>query len=137
MVKFTLEERGWGARPLIPLLPLDLLQNMIEFYNERGIRTTVHASSELRARQAIYAGIDTLAHPVIQGPITESFAKLMAARKIPMATTLTIGENYSRLAEQPEYLDQPLYRAVLDADEIENCRPRRPPNSAIRPGPGG
>lgn len=122
MVKFTLEERGWGARPLIPLLPLDLLQNMIEFYNERGIRTTVHASSELRVRQAIYAGIDSLAHPVIQGPITESFAKLMAARKIPMATTLTIGENYSRLAEHPEYLDQPLYRAVLDAEEIEELQ---------------
>lgn len=122
MVKLTYEERGWGARPLIPLLPLELMQQVIEYINDQGIRTTVHTSSELRARQAIFAGVDTLAHPVIQGPITEDFAKLMSAKKIPMATTLTIGENYSRLAEHPEYLDQPLYRAVLDAEEVEKLQ---------------
>jgi imidazolonepropionase-like amidohydrolase len=122
MVKFTLEERGWGARPLIPLLPLDLLQRLVEFYNDAGVRTTVHTSSELRAREAIFAGVDTLAHPVIQGPITDEFAKLMGAKKIPMSSTLTIGENYSRLAEHPEYLDQKLYRASLSADEIEKLK---------------
>ncbi|MDZ4730286.1 MAG: amidohydrolase family protein [Xanthomonadales bacterium] len=122
MVKFTLEERGWGARPMITLLPVDLLQTMIEYYNNQGIRSTVHASSELRAREAIFAGVDALAHPVIQGPISDSFAPLMAAKKIPMATTLTIGENYSRLAEHPEFLDEALYQAVLDADEIEDLQ---------------
>lgn len=122
MVKFTLEERGWGARPLIPLLPTDFLQRAIEFYNDNGVRTTVHTSSELRAREAIFAGVDTLAHPVIQGPITDEFAKLMGAKKIPMSSTLTIGENYSRLAEHPDYLDQPLYRASLSATEIEKLK---------------
>jgi imidazolonepropionase-like amidohydrolase len=122
MVKFTLEERGWGARPLIPILPLDLLQNLIVFYNDKGIRTTVHTSSELRAREAIFAGVDTLAHPVIQGPITDEFARLMGAKRIPMSSTLTIGENYSRLAEHPEYLDEPLYRASLSAAEIEKLK---------------
>lgn len=122
IVKFTLEERGWGARPTIPLLPIDLLQKAIEYYNDRGIRTTVHTSGETRAREAIFAGIDTLAHPVIQGPITSEFANLMGARKIPMTTTLTIGENYSRLAEHPEYLDQPLYRAALSEAEIKQLK---------------
>ncbi len=122
MIKFTLEERGWGSRPLIPLLPLDLLQHAIGFYNDHGLRTTAHTSSELRAREAIFAGVDTLAHPVIQGPITEEFARLMGAKKIPMTTTLTIGENYSRLAEHPEYLDQPLYRDVLEPEEIERLQ---------------
>lgn len=122
MVKFTLEERGWGARPMITLLPVDLLQTLIEYYNDQGIRSTVHASSELRAREAIFAGVDALAHPVIQGPISDTFAPLMAAKQIPMATTLTIGENYSRLAEHPEFLDQALYQAVLDADEIEDLQ---------------
>lgn len=122
MVKFTLEERGWGARPMITLLPVDLLQTLIEYYNDQGIRSTVHASSELRAREAIFAGVAALAHPVIQGPISDTFAPLMAAKQIPMATTLTIGENYSRLAEHPEFLDQALYQAVLDADEIEELQ---------------
>jgi imidazolonepropionase-like amidohydrolase len=122
ILKLTFEERGWGARPMIPILPVGMMQHIIEYYNDRGIRTTVHASSEYRARQAIYAGIDSLAHPVIQGPITDSFAQLMGARKIPMVTTLTIGENYSRLAEHPEDLDGPLYQATLTADEIANLK---------------
>lgn len=46
----------------------------------------------------------------------------MAAKQIPMVTTLTIGENYARLAEQPEYLDQPLYRASLSAGDIERLK---------------
>ncbi len=119
ILKLTFEERGWGARPMIPILPVDLMQRIIHYYNDRGIRTTAHTSSEYRARQAIFAGIDTLAHPIIQGPVSDDFARLMGAKKIPMVTTLTIGENYSRLAEHPEYLDEPLYQATLTADEIE------------------
>ena len=122
VVKLTYEERGWGARPMIPRLPQELMEKIIEYYNDRGIRTTVHTSGETRAREAIYSGVDTLAHPIIQGPVSESFARLMGAKKIPMVTTLTIGENYSRLAEHPEYLDQPLYRATLQADEIERLK---------------
>jgi len=118
ILKLTLEERGWGMRPMIPKLPLPLMEKIIEYYNDHGIRTTAHTASELRARQAIFAGIDTLAHPVIVGPVSDNFAKLMGAKKVPMATTLTIGENYSRLAEHPEYLDQPLYQAIFSEEEI-------------------
>jgi imidazolonepropionase-like amidohydrolase len=122
ILKLTYEERGWGSRPMIPLLPVDLMQRIILYYNDRGIRTTVHTSSEYRARQAIFAGVDTLAHPVIQGPITDDFARLMGAKKVPMVTTLTIGDNYSRLAEHPEYLDEPLYKATLTADRIRTLK---------------
>ena len=122
ILKLTLEERGWGTRPMIPKLPLPLMERIIEYYNDHGIRTTAHTASEIRARQAIFAGIDALSHPVIVGPISDSFAKLMAAKQIPMATTLTIGENYSRLAEHPEYLDQALYQAVLTEEEITDLK---------------
>lgn len=122
ILKLTLEERGWGARPLVPKLPLPLMKNIIEYYNDRGIRTTAHIASELRARQAIFVGIDALSHPVITGPITEEFTRLMATKKIPMATTLTIGENYSRLVEHPEYLNQALYQAVLTQEEIHQLK---------------
>ena len=122
VLKLTYEERGWGSRPTIPRLPVDLMQRIVEYYNDRGIRTTVHTSSELRARQAIFAGVDTLAHPIIQGPITEEFAQLMAAKRVPMVTTLTIGENYSRLVEHPEYLDEPLYQATIDPEELEKLK---------------
>ena len=122
VVKLTLEERGWGARPMIPALPDELLRSIIRRINEAGFRTTVHVSSELRAAQAIFAAADTLAHPVIQGPASEQYFRLLAAKGTPVVTTLTIGENYSRLVEQPEYLDEPLYRKSLSAEQISALR---------------
>jgi imidazolonepropionase-like amidohydrolase len=117
MVKLMMDEEGWGSRPMIALLTADLAEKIARYYNQHGIRTTVHVSNEFRALEAIYAGVDTLAHPVIQGPVSDSFVRLMAAKKMPFASTLTIGENYSRLAEHPEYLDQPLYAASLSVEE--------------------
>src|SRR6201996_507355 len=122
LLKLTLEEEGWGSRPMIPLMPVDLLEKITRYYNQHGIRTTVHVSSELRALEAIYAGSDTLAHPVIQGPVSDSFVRLMGAKKIPFASTLTIGENYSRLAEHPDYLDQPLYAATFSAADRQTLK---------------
>ncbi|WP_158913952.1 amidohydrolase family protein [Caulobacter sp. S45] len=115
--KITYDDEGWGARPLIPILPKDLLQHIIEFYNDHGVRTTVHISNESRAREAIYSGVDSLAHTPVQGPLTEEFVKLAAAKQIPMASTMTIGDNYSRVHDHPEYLDQPLYVATMTAAE--------------------
>jgi len=122
ILQLTLEEEGWGTRPMIPLMPVELLSKIIRYYNLHGIRTTVHVSSELRALEAIYAGSDTLAHPVIQGPVSESFVKLMGAKKIPFASTLTIGDDYNRLVEHPEYLDQPLYVASFSAAERDKLK---------------
>src|SRR3546814_10830272 len=51
----------------------------------------------------------------------------MGAKKTPMATTLTIGEGYSRLVEHPDYLDQPLYQASYSPAEIEELRSKTLP----------
>ena len=133
ILKLTLEEEGWGSRPMIPLMPTDLLEKIIRYYNQHGIRTTVHVSSELRALEAIYAGSDTLAHPVIQGPVSDSFVKLMGAKKTPFASTLTIGENYSRLAEHPEFLDEPLYVASFSAQDREEMKTKLRAEYQARP----
>jgi len=117
VIKITYDDEGWGSRPLIPILPRDLLGHIIEFYNDHGVRTTVHVSNEARAREAIFSGVDTLAHTPIQGPLTDAFVKAVAAKQTPMATTVMIGDNYSRLHDHPEYLDQPLYVATMKPEE--------------------
>jgi imidazolonepropionase-like amidohydrolase len=136
ILKLTLEEEGWGSRPMITLMPVDLLEKITRYYNQHGIRTTVHVSSELRAIEAIYAGSDTLAHPVIQAPVSDSFVKLMGAKKTPFASTLTIGDNYSRLAEHPEYLDQPLYVTSFSAAEREKLKTKTRAEWQARPWTG-
>jgi hypothetical protein len=93
-------------------------------------------SSELRSLEAIYAGSDTLAHPVIQGPVSDSFVKLMGAKKTPFASTLTIGDNYSRLVEHPEYLDQPLYVASFSPQDREDLKTKTRAEWQTRPWTG-
>jgi imidazolonepropionase-like amidohydrolase len=115
--KITYDDEGWGSRPLIPIMPLDLLRHVTEFYNLHGVRTTVHISNESRALEAIYAGVDSLAHTPVQGPVTDAFVKAVSARQIPMATTMSIGDRYSRVHDHPDYLDQPLYVATYPAEE--------------------
>ncbi len=126
MLKIVYDEHEWADRPLLPLMPLDLLSKVIEYYNNHGIRSIVHIVNELRAREAIYAGVDALAHPAVTSPITDDFARLMGAKKIPMTSTLAAGERRFRLAEHPEFLDQPLYRAVLDREEIQRLKEDSP-----------
>ena len=122
VLKITQDEHGWGTRPLIRHMPVDVLQQVIRYYHEHGIRTTIHTSNELRTWDAIYAGVDTLAHPVIQAPVSERYLKMMGVKRVPQVSTLTIGEGYSRLVEHPEFLDEPLYQATLLPSTIERLR---------------
>lgn len=122
VVKITYDEHNWGVRPLIPILSPETLRQIIAFCHERMRRVTVHASSELRAREAVDAGADTLAHPVIQSPASDPFVWLLAQRRLPVVSTLAIGERYSRLGKHPEFLDQEPYRTCLSEQEREHLR---------------
>jgi imidazolonepropionase-like amidohydrolase len=117
IVKITYDEHGWGVRPLIPILSRRELRALIDASHQHTRRVTVHVSNELRAREAVAAGADSLAHPVIQSPVTDEFCWLLAAKHIPVVSTLAIGERYPRLADHPEFLDGPLYTACLSAEE--------------------
>jgi imidazolonepropionase-like amidohydrolase len=120
IVKITYDEHGWGVRPLIPILSPGELRLLIDACHQAMRRVTVHVSSELRAREAIAAGADSLAHPVIQSPVTDEFCWLLAAKRIPVVSTLAIGDRYPRLADHPEFLDGELYAACLsDAERAE------------------
>ncbi len=122
IVKITYDERNWATNPLIPILSKAVLKQIIDYCHSRNFRVTVHASNELRSREAIECGADSLAHTVIQSPITEEFADLVSTKRVPLATTLQIGESYPRLAEHPEFLDEPLYRDCISTKELEYLR---------------
>ena len=36
--KITYDDEGWGSRPMIPIMPLDLLRHVTEFYADHGVR---------------------------------------------------------------------------------------------------
>jgi imidazolonepropionase-like amidohydrolase len=122
LAKIGQDEHGWGTRPQINQLPDDLLEKIIRYYHSKGVRIIIHISNEHNAIEAIYAGADTLAHPIIQAPMSDQYVNMMRVKHVPTVSTLTIGENYSRLAEHPEYLDQPLYRDTLEAGERQRLK---------------
>jgi imidazolonepropionase-like amidohydrolase len=86
------------------------------------VRIIIHVSNEHDAIEAIYAGADTLAHPIIQAPMSEEYVRMMSVKHVPTVSTLTIGDNYSRLADHPEFLDQPLYRDTLESAERHSLK---------------
>ena len=54
--------------------------------------------------------------------MSDKYLNMMKVKRIPQVTTLAIVESYSRLAEDPDHLDQPLYRATLDPKEIRRLK---------------
>ena len=99
VVKVTFDEHNWGTRPLIPILQIDTLRKIVDHCHSKKFLVTIHTSNELRSREAIACGIDSLAHPVIQSPVTDEFLWLLSHKRIPVVSTLTIGDRYSRIAE--------------------------------------
>lgn len=122
LAKIGQDEHGWGTRPLIKQLPEDLLEKIIRYYHSKGVRVIIHTSNEHNSIEAIYAGADTMAHPIIQAPMSEEYLKMIAVKRVPTVSTLTIGENYSRLADHPEFLDEPLYQDIIEADERQRLK---------------
>jgi len=117
LVKITYDEHNWGIRPLIPILSPEVLRGIVGIVHREGLRTTVHVSNELRAREAVDAGADALAHPVIQSPVTDAFVDRLAVEQVPVVSTLAIGERYVRLADDPGFVDTELYvRCVAPAE---------------------
>ncbi|MDX2223342.1 MAG: amidohydrolase family protein [Rhodospirillaceae bacterium] len=116
--KLVLERFGLGPNPLAPHLPVDLMGKIIDYMRAKGIRTTIHATTESLARDALDAGIDSFAHPVATGRMSDAYVKLLAERQIPVATTLSVYDEIIRLGEDPSYLDDEMFTDVLSAEEI-------------------
>jgi imidazolonepropionase-like amidohydrolase len=122
LVKITYDEHNWGVRPLIPVLKPEVLAGIIAAAHDTELRVTVHVSNELRAREAVEFGADTLAHPVIQSPVTDEFVGRLASRQVPVVSTLAIGERYVRLADDPGFVDREPYVRCVAPEERQRLK---------------
>jgi imidazolonepropionase-like amidohydrolase len=112
MVKFVRERRGMGAQSEnLAMVPLDVMGKLIAYVNDRGVRTTIHVSEEELARESVAAGIDALAHPVYLMDTDISFARMIAANRIPVSTTM------GRVDTDVAVFDGPLFAATMSEDD--------------------
>lgn len=97
----------------------DNLAKVVRLANENGIRTTIHASGEDDYNDALAAHVDEFAH-ALRTPVSEPMLKLLATRRIPMSTTLAVFSYIERVGDDTSFLDEPLWKASVDADIIAN-----------------
>lgn len=117
LLKFTRERRGMGPTGRnMPMLSPDLMNKLIAYAHEKGIRTTVHVSEVELAREAMDAGADAFAHTVYLDDANAEFAGDVADAGVILSTTMT------RIEADTDFLDDPLFVAVLSEEEREEIR---------------
>jgi len=115
--KLIFDHLGEFGRPLAPVYSDKVFTELVRLANARGIATTVHIESEEEARAALDAGIDEFAHPV-RAAITDEFARMLAVKRVPVSTTLTVFSHIAMIADSADFLDGPLFKATIDPDQL-------------------
>ena len=114
LLKFTRERRGMGPRARnMPLIPQDLMNKLVAYAHEKGVRTTVHVSEVEMAREAIAAGADAFAHTVYLDEANEDFAQEAAEKGVIFSSTMT------RIEADTSFLDEPLFVATIPQEVRE------------------
>ena len=117
LLKFTRERRGMGPVGRdIPLLETGLMNKLVAYAHQEGIRTTVHVSEVELAREAIEAGTDAFAHTVYLDDANADFAALIAEKGIILSTTMT------RIEADTTFLDEPIYVATIPEETRNKIR---------------
>lgn len=120
--KITYENFGAGANAWVPSFSPELVTRIIRYARGEDVRTTVHISDESHARVVLAAGADTLAHPVTVGRMSDQFLQAVVDSGVITASTLAVFDNIVRIVEDPSFLDQPEFRAVIEAEEIQRLK---------------
>lgn len=108
LLKFTRERRGMGPKARnMPLIAPDLMNKLVAYAHDNGIRTTVHVSEVELARESMEAGADAFAHTIYLDAANADFAKDAAARGIIFSSTMT------RIEADTTFLDEPLFVATI------------------------
>jgi imidazolonepropionase-like amidohydrolase len=118
MLKLIIERQGSYGNKLVPTLSVDLARKIVNFANSKGVRATVHISGEMDANEAVAAGVNAFAHPVLRAVVNDSYPKALAEMRIPVSTTMTVFTNIARVADDPSFFDHPLFKATLTEAEL-------------------
>ena len=118
MLKFILDRQGSGANKAVPTMSEDIFKKATALAKSMGVRSTVHISAEWDAEMAVNNGVSALAHPVLRAVNNDSFIKLLADKKIPVATTMAVFFTIARVADDPSFFDEDMFKATTPADEL-------------------
>jgi imidazolonepropionase-like amidohydrolase len=120
--KITYENFGAGANAWVPSFSPELFSQVVQHVLARNVQPVVHVSDEAHARDAIAAGVTRLAHPVAVAKMSPDLVPLLVANGVMTTTSLAVFDNIARVVDDPSFLDQPLMRAVMEPEQIEELK---------------
>ncbi len=129
-LKIFIEDGTAIGKPL-PLMSPQTVTALIRAAHERGLRTVAHTLTRDAARQAIYCGIDGLAHAPADGPSDPALIEAAAAGGVFVVPTLTALTGMTTAPAEYELADDPRLRPyadpqwLADLDEIRTTAPAR------------
>ena len=115
--KFVYESGGLGPNAWIPSMPLPMLQQSIAYMKAHGVRTTIHVSTEMAAREALDAGVDSFAHVPAVGVLSQGFIERVAAQRVPFVSSMVVFDEIVQLGAGVAYLDAPDYVALMTPED--------------------
>jgi imidazolonepropionase-like amidohydrolase len=92
-IKVHRDDLAWASKRTFALMPMDVLQAIVDEAHRLGLRVYVHAPQLARAKEALRAGADGLMHGIIDEPIDQDFIALMKQNGAVYVPTLGMFED--------------------------------------------
>ena len=92
-IKIHRDDLAWASKRTVPLMPMDVLQAVVDEAHRLGLRAYVHAPQLARAKEALRAGVDGLMHGILDEPIDPDFVALMKKNGAVYVPTLGMFED--------------------------------------------
>jgi imidazolonepropionase-like amidohydrolase len=118
MLKLIIDRQGLYANRAVPTLSPEMFKQVVDYARSKGFRSTVHVAMEWDADSAMANGVDAFAHPVLRAVANDAFIKRLAERQIPVSTTMVVFSNIARVADDPTFFDDPLFKATVSEEEL-------------------
>jgi imidazolonepropionase-like amidohydrolase len=121
LIKLIYATHGATTGP-VPYFDAAMLHDIIVYCNNHGFRTSAHAPEGTMQRGAVEAGIDALAHPAYMTETDDQLAPMLAAKQIPVTTTLSVIKHMILLVHEPGYFESKPFRDILTDKDMTSFR---------------
>jgi len=102
-----------------PTMKEEIYSAIIQEAHKHGIRVASHLYRLADARKLVAAGVDIIAHSIRDEEIDEAFAAEIKRKNITYIPTLSLDEFAFIYEEDPEWLNDPFFRAALEPGVYE------------------
>ena len=115
LVKIWVDDFGGTAKKMEP----SIYQSIILEAHKRNMRVAAHLYYLSDARKLVGEGLDIIAHSIRDSVVDDAFLLEMKAKKVIYIPTLSLDEFSFIYAREPEWINDPFFKASLEPGVYE------------------